>query len=307
MDIFSQWYALDNGETFGRNFYSFRAAYFEDKNARMARQNYFPKWEIRESSYDIIREKISQKSLRAKKEECLDLPPLVKQRITVELSPEQRRHYDNMLRDFITFIDDKAVSADLVLTKMLRLLQITTGHVSDEDGQIHTFANTPRMAALEELLDDIIPSTEKVIIWCIFKENYKQVREVCNKLGVKYVEVHGQVDSATKYNNVNLFNTDPTVRCFIGHASSVGIGINLCSASYSIVYSRSYSLEMDLQSEARNYRAGSERHSKITKIDIVAKDTVDEAVLDILENKLTDANKIVNIIKSSVKAFNTKK
>ena len=68
-------------------------------------------------------------------------------------------------------------------------------------------------------------------------------------------------------------------------AGSGGIGINLVAASYAIFYSRSFSLEHDLQAEARNYRGGSERHTKITRIDIVARDTIDEHIQKALSDK----------------------
>lgn len=301
MDIFSQWLTLDKGATFGKNFFIFRAKYFYDKNCNMPKQSYFPNWQIRPSSYEEISSLISTCSMRAKKEDCLDLPPLVKQQIAVDLSPDQWRHYNNMTKDLVTYLDNSAVVADIALTKMLRLLQIISGFMKDENNQVYEFEKTPRLQALAELLGDITPNN-KVIIWCIFKDNYKQIRGVCEKLGIKYVESHGEISTTVKYKNVDLFNNHEDYRVFIGHPASLGIGINLCSASYSIIYSRNWSLEQDLQSEARNYRAGSERHNKITKIDLVAKKTIDEGILEVLANKMKDANKIVGVIKNYLRS-----
>ena len=41
----------------------------------------------------------------------------------------------------------------------------------------------------------------------------------------------------------------------------------------------------DLQAEARNYRGGSERHERITRIDIVTPDTIDEDIMEALRAK----------------------
>ena len=94
MDLFMQFRVLDSGETFGKNFYGFRAAYCEDKNSkRLGTQGYFPKWEVRSNMYPVIQEKIASKSMRVMKSECMDLPPFLRQVINVELSSEQKRMY----------------------------------------------------------------------------------------------------------------------------------------------------------------------------------------------------------------------
>lgn len=296
MDIFSQWRVLDRGTSFGKNFFSFRLKYFYDKNANMPKQNYFPNWVIKPSAYDEISKEIKKNSLRARKEDCLDLPPLVKTTISVDLSPCQRRLYNEMKEDMVTMFQDTTISANIALTKILRLLQIITGFVKNEDEKILELDEVPRLHVLQELLEDITPN-HKVIVWCIFKHNYKQIREVCDKIGVKYVECHGELSNKDKYESVSNFCNIEDYRVFIGHPASLGVGINLTESSYSIIYSRSWSLEMDLQSEARNYRAGSEIHQKITKIDLVAKDTIDETILEILEQKMNNAEKILGTFK----------
>lgn len=286
MDIFSQFRVMDGGRSFGKNFFAFRAEYFYDKNAGMARDKYFPDWRIRPGSLDRINEKIFEKGMRVTKEECMDLPPLVKQTLAVDMTPEQNRLYQEMKKDLVTYLGDKACVATMALTKALRLMQIASGFVKLEDSSIVKVKENPKQAALEELLSELTPN-HKVLIWAVFKENYEQVREVCQKLDIQFVEVHGEIPNAKKFEAVESFNTDPRVRVFLGHPGSGGIGINLVSASYSIFYSRTFSLEHDLQAESRNHRGGSKEagHEKITRIDLVAKGTIEELVLKKLANK----------------------
>ena len=61
--------------------------------------------------------------------------------------------------------------------------------------------------------------------------------------------------------------------------------MNLIEAPNAIYYSRDFSLEKDIQSEARNYRGGSEIHEKVTRYDLVAKSTIDMDVLKALRAK----------------------
>jgi SNF2 family DNA or RNA helicase len=300
MDIFHQWKVLDLGRTFGRNFFSFRTEYFYDLNAAMNRQNYFPKWVPRPESHELINREIYKKAMRAKKEECLDLPPLIKKKIYCELTREQAVTYKSLKDDFLAWLDHEGVvSADLAIVRMLRLMQLVSGHVALDDGSIRKIPATPRLRVLSELLEDLTPGN-KVIVWCVFRQNYKDVAEVCKKLGVRYVELHGEVSQRDRACNINLFNQTEDVRVLIGHPGSGGIGVNLISASCMVYYSRNHNVEFDIQSEARNYRGGSERHEKIVRYDIVAKGTLDEAIIQCLEGNISDAAKIVETIREGV-------
>jgi len=280
MDIFGQWLFLDKGKTFGDNFFTFRGKFFEDKNARMPKHVHFPNWQPRRSCVDKIKELIQPMASTAIKSECLDLPPLVKKRVDVVLTPAQKKNYKEMKNDFITWLgtqEGSPVVAQTALTKLLRLMQITSGFVKDESGVEIYYDKNPKATALSELLESILPN--KVIIWAVFKNNYEAIRQVVAEHSVQMVECHGETPNVRKFDAVERFNHDPDVKVFLGHPQSLGIGINLTAASYMIYYSRNFSLENDVQSEARNYRAGSEVHESVTRYDIVAPGTVDELCL----------------------------
>lgn len=304
LDMFSQFRVMDGGETLGKNFYVFRAQYFVDKNAAMPRDKYFPNWVPREGSFEELNAKIKPVSMVVKKADCLDLPPLVKQTVFVELSSQQQKLYNQMKKDFIAYVNDKACVATLAITKALRLQQIVSGFITLEGGEGEDRSNVqlkdnPRAQALKELLSDITPGA-KCLVWAVFRENYAAVRRVCEELGVDYVEVHGEVSAPARQKAVDRFNTDPSCRVFLGHPQSGGIGINLVSASYSIFYSRSFSLENDLQAEARNYRGGSEIHEKVTRIDLVARGTIDELITEKLAAKVDVSDKVLRDIAASL-------
>lgn len=304
LDIFPQFqimcggFPTMDGNYLINNFYEFRAKYMYDKNAGVPKDRYFPDWKIKPGSLEEINKIIHTRGMRVKKEECLDLPPMVKQQILVELSSAQKKHYEEMKNDFITYIDSQACVASLAITKALRLQQIVSGYMALDDGTQKKLERTPRQEALEELLEEITPD-HKVLVWAVFKENYEQIRQVCENLKINYVQVHGEIPDRQKFEAVDVFNRDPKVRVFIGHPGSGGIGINLVSASYSIFYSRNFSLEQDLQAEARNYRGGSEIHAKITRIDLVAPGTIDELVL----NKLAQKQQISEAVLKDLRAL----
>lgn len=305
MDIFGIWRFLDKGHTFGDNFFAFRARWFYDKNAGMPKQSYFPNWQPLRSKEGEFSELMERTSQHVKKSDCLDLPPFVKKVVEVPMSKEQEKAYKEMKRDLITFLDsgDKAAIAKLALTKALRLLQITSGFVGVVDSEgvksTHVFKKTPREEALRDLLQKITPN-HKVIIWSIFTENYKTIAKICEEIGVGFVEVNGSVSQKQKDEAVRSFNEDENCRVFSGNPNAAGIGINLVSSSYTIYFSRGFSLGADLQSEARNYRGGSEIHDKVTRIDLVTPGTLDEAVLKKLAMKLEVSTKILDGMRDEI-------
>jgi SNF2 family DNA or RNA helicase len=292
MDLFMQYLVLDGGTTFGRNFFAFRARYFRDRNAGMPKDRYFPDWQLRAGSEAEISAAISATGMRVLKQDCLDLPPMVRQVVRVPLAPEQARLYKEMKRDFVTFMGDKAVTAVLAMTKAMRLMQIASGYIKTTEGEEIALEETPKMAALKELLSELTPN-HKVLIWAVWKKNYAEIKKVCDDLAIRYVEVHGGISDTGKQNNVRTFCTDSDCRVLIGHPGSGGIGINLVVASYAIFYSRTFSLEQSLQAEARNHRGGSEIHEKITRIDLVCEDTIDELVSEKLANKQEIGDKVL--------------
>lgn len=300
MDIYSQFRILDLGERFGFNFFSFRARYFEDKNRFMPSNKHFPNWQPIKNADVQIKELMAPVSHYVDKKTCLTLPPLVKKTIEVTMSKEQARLYESMKRDLIASIDIGKESqahsiAELAITKALRLQQIVSGFIklegeSGEEGKVVHLKENPRKDALEEILEDIAPY-HKVLVWAVFHANYQDIREVCEKLKLGYAELHGLIKD--KDSEADRFRTDDKVRVLIGNPFSAGIGLNLVEASYSIYYSRNFSLEADIQSEARNYRGGSTIHESITRVDLVTPNTIDEVVLKALANKQQLSDKIL--------------
>lgn len=296
MDLFSQFRILDGGRTFGKNFFIFRSQYFYDKNAAWrTSQKYFPAWVPRADAQEKLGKLIAGRSFQAKKSECLTLPPLVRQRIEVELSPPQKKAYDEMYKDFITFVREAdAVVAELAITKTLRLQQILSGFARTDAGVDVPFKDVPRLTALRDLLEDLTEGA-KCIVWANFKANYQALGAICDELGCKYVSITGEQSTAEKDEAAQAFENDPEVRVVIANPQAGGEGINLIAASQMIYYTRDFSLGKDIQSEARAYRGGSERHEKITRWDIVAPGTVDEVVLEALEKKQSVAEAILAV------------
>ena len=301
LDLFQQFRILDKGETFGKNFFTYRGKYFIDKNQSWkANHNYFPNFIENPAKFHELNTLVYRKAVRVLKKDCLDLPPLVKERLEVPLSPEQKAAYKDMKNDYIAFIKDeldsgktKATVAQQAMTKALRLMQIISGFVKTDEGEHVIFQKNPRLEITKELLEQLAPS-HKVILWCSFKQDYKSLSKICTELNIPHVFITGAMNVKEKQDAIDSFNTKEETRVVIANRGAGGIGINLTASDYSIVYSRNFNLAEEAQSEARNHRGGSEIHTSITKINLCAPGTIDEQVLGALENKQKIADQIID-------------
>lgn len=280
LDIFFQFLVLDGGTTFGKNYFVFRARYFVDKNAWMTKDKYFPNWVPAPGALEKINELIFKCGMRATKEECLDLPDEVFVTVPCAMTAAQAKNYAEMKKDFIAFTEDSACVATMALTKALRLMQITSGfmptqNLGETEQKVLNYERTPKEEALHDLLEELAPNG-KVIVWAVWRDNYRAIRAVCEALKLKYVQVHGEISRSGQDEAVRAFNEDEDVRVFIGHPGSGGIGINLVSSCYSIFYSRTFSLEQRIQACSRNHRSG--QKNKVTHYDLVCSDSIDTIV-----------------------------
>lgn len=105
----------------------------------------------------------------------------------VEMAHKQKNMYDDMENSLITELKEGVqVTAPIVLSKYLRLQQISSGIVGDEDGIQHNIMepeDNPRIKALVEILEN--ETSNKVIIVCRFKKSIDNIYQVLDKKGYK--------------------------------------------------------------------------------------------------------------------------
>ena len=134
----------------------------------------------------------------------------------------------------------------------------------------------------------------KAIIWATYREDIKNIVETLKKLYGEdsTVEYHGGVDSTLRQDHITQFQdkTGPA-RYFVGNPQTGGYGITLTAASTVVYYSNSYDLEKRLQSEDRAHRIG--QKNKVTYVDIICNNSVDEKIVESLRKKINIANEIL--------------
>ena len=206
-------------------------------------------------------------SYRVQKSECLDLPKKIFISRTVELTKEQKEAYLTMKSAALAQLKGKMATAPHVLTPLMRLHQITCGHLKSDDGEITNFKHS----RIDELIDVIDEMEGKVIIWANYVHD---IKEITKALENEYeegsvVQYYGEVSSQDRQKAIKEFqDSKSNVKYFVGNTQTAGYGLTLTAASNVIYYSNSYDLEKRLQSEYRAHRIG--QHKPVTYVDLIA-------------------------------------
>ena len=227
---------------------------------------------------------------RVLKENCLDLPEKTYVERQVELTDEQKKTYETMKSAALASLKGKMATAPHVLTQLMRLHQITCGHLKNDDDTITEIKNN-RINSLLELLEE---TEGKVIIWANYVYDIKQIVSAISK---KYgedsiVQYYGAVPAETRQKNIVKFqDPESPVKFFVGNPQTGGYGITLTAANNVVYYSNGYDLEKRLQSEDRAHRIGQKK--AVTYIDLITPKTVDEKIRKALRKKINIATEIM--------------
>ena len=289
LDLYTQCGFLNSFLLGYDSFYAFRNRY-----ANMIDRNFGGRRVQLIGSYkrlDELADKLKAFSYRVLKDECLDLPDKVYIRREVDLTDEQSKAYSTMKSAALALLKGKMATAPHVLTQMMRLHQITCGHLRNDDGTITEIKNN-RLKELINLLDEV---EGKVIIWANYVYDIENlVKVISDEFGAdSIVQYYGAIPAEQRQQNIEKFQ-DPNskTRFFVGNPQTGGYGITLTCANTVVYYSNGYDLEKRLQSEDRAHRIGQTK--SVTYVDFIAPKTVDEKIVKALRKKMNIANEIMD-------------
>jgi len=218
--------------------------------------------------------------------DVLDLPPEVHITYTCHLGSEARTIYHSLERDLIAEVRSGEVTAANALVKLLRLQQITGGHIRTDDGRdVQIDSAKPNL--LRDVLEDIDPQ-EPVVVFCRFHNDLDAVNRVADETGRRSLELSGRVDELKQWQA----GAAPVLAVQI---DSGGVGVDLTRARYSIYYSLGFSLGAYEQSLARIHRPGQTR--PVEYIHLLADGTVDQKVMDALARRADVVNSVLRQMK----------
>lgn len=214
--------------------------------------------------------------VRRRKEEVLtDLPDKYYTTIWVKLTPEQRRAYNKMRDDMITWLgehEDQVMAAPVVIAQLTRLQQFALASM-DWNESVGKWRMCDPSAKLDALMQIIEGNPgEQIVVFSQFKTMIKLLEERLKKARITSSMLTGDVPQSERGKLIDEFQAGKT-QIFGATIATGSEGITLTSASTIVFLDRSWKPSANDQAESRCHRIG--QKSAVQIIDLMAEDTVD--------------------------------
>jgi superfamily II DNA or RNA helicase len=230
---------------------------------------------------------------RTKEQVAAELPPKLEQTLVCEMQGSQQRFYnelrDHYRRALLGKVDQQGLARSKmhVLEALLRLRQaachpglIDAKKVEDSSAKLDTLL--PRLA---EVLDE----GHKALVFSQFTSLLAIVRQKLDAEGVSYEYLDGKTQDRQAC--VERFQTDPECRLFLISLKAGGLGLNLTAAEYVFLLDPWWNPAVEAQAIDRAHRIGQER--PVFAYRLIAKDTVEEKILELQRSKRDLADAII--------------
>lgn len=235
-------------------------------------------------------------SLKLDKKDCLDLPDKTFIEQHVDMTKEQSRAYTDMKDLCMAQLESgEIITTTQALTKLLKLHQILTGFIIDDEGTTIELPNNriPRLLQIAE-------TKKPLVIFCAYRHNVVLVRKALSEAygKDKVVTYYGDTSQDDRTAAVTRFQNGEA-DFFIG-TSAAAKGLTLHRADTTVYFSNNYSLETRLQSQDRIHRIG--QTNRCTYIDLITPNTIDQMILAALEAKKDLATSVLKDLTEILKS-----
>ena len=250
-------------------------------------------WIPRFNAQDIVF-KTLQPAIRYTKADCLDLPDVLYTTRDIPLTPQQDKYYKKLKKEFFIEAggeDVTAVNAGVMLTK---LLQVSSGAIYADSGEIVEFDMSNRMTALKEIISE---ASHKVLIFCPFRHSIEKIMSELNKDKISCEAIHGDINMTKRTEIFKNFQekTDPHVLVIQPQAASHGVTLH--AANVVVFWSPVMSVETYIQCCARVDRAG--QRNPMTVVHLQGS-PVEKKIYAMLQNKIDTHTKLVDLYREEV-------
>lgn len=287
MDVFGQWRFL-NPTAFGVNG---RPATFSSFRARFAEMGgYLGKEILGFRNLDEMQDIMAANAVVAKKEDCLDLPPVTDAEVPVTLSDREAKAYADMVSVLAhQHANGELTAADNRLVQLMRLRQITSGHLPDDTGEVHEIG-TSKIDAVKSLVNVTLAGENRIVVFAHFRHEVASLaatlaeKETKTSRGTEVMAITGNTSAADRAAMRARFGSDdPSRIVLVAQIRTMSLAVNeLVTASHAVFVSLSQQRDDYEQARARLDRQGQTRPVTLWHVMGVlpdGKETVDHVIL----------------------------
>ena len=232
-------------------------------------------------------------SIRFKKSECLDLPPITFTTLMSEMSKEQRDAYESMRKDLVAEVRGTQITAAHAATKMQKLLQASLGCIYDEFGDAHYLDASERLSVCDELIEE---TSNKVIVFVPYTKALDMVAAHLRKSNSVAV-MDGRTSRTERQQIFHDFQNAEHPRVLVAHPATTAHGLTLTRADLTIWYGPITDLEIFEQANNRMDRPGQQNAMTVA---CIASNSLELELYSALKNKQTMQNTILSMFKNEL-------
>ncbi|MSP37054.1 MAG: helicase SNF2 [Deltaproteobacteria bacterium] len=230
---------------------------------------------------------------RTKGQVAKELPLKTEQTLYCDLEGEERKHY-NELRDYYRDKLLKNVASDglkkskfQVLEALLRLRQAACHPGLIDKGSVHL--GSAKLDALMAQLEQVLEEDHKALVFSQFTSLLAILRDRLDSAKIPYAYLDGR--TRDRQAKVEQFQNDPNTRLFLISLKAGGLGLNLHAAEYVYLLDPWWNPAVEAQAIDRAHRIGQTR--QVFAYRLIARDTVEEKVLELQKSKRDLADAII--------------
>lgn len=240
-----------------------------------------------ESNLSELKSLITPFILRRLKEDVLsELPEKLEKKYLVEMKGKQKQLYSFYVKAIKNELNENKrseksgknkINLFAYLTKLREICLDPSLVVPDYTG------GSSKLTVVKEIVKDASESGKKILLFSQFTSVLKKIEEDFKKEDISYLYLDGETSARERVERVKKFNEDSNIKVFLISLKAGGVGLNLTSASMVIHFDPWWNPAVEDQATDRAHRFGQE--NKVEVIKLVAKDTIEEKIVLMQEDK----------------------
>jgi len=237
-----------------------------------------------------LSEKIGKYFLRRTKDQILkELPPMIQIFRPIELSGEFKSNYKKISDEFVKYLRENKGKKDKQIEKSLSAEKLV------KINYLRELTSLGKLDSTRELIDSMIDSGEKVIVFSCFNEPLKILRDEYPDS----VLIIAETSVSERGELVKKFQEDPNCKVFFGGIKSASAGITLTAATNVIFIDYSWTPSDHEQGANRLHRPGQKADS-VNIYSLHAINTIDDFMARLLKKKSSIFNQVIETQKSEL-------
>ena len=228
---------------------------------------------------------------RLKNDVLTELPPRTEMTLHIELSTEERELYEALRRNaMINISAARQEAGNAQLKALAEIMKLRRACCHPRLVMEESTLSSSKLQAFEELVEELLANRHKALVFSQFVGHLNLIRERLDAKGIHYHYLDGSTPVPERKKSMNAFQAGQG-DLFLISLKAGGTGLNLTAADYVIHMDPWWNPAVEDQASDRAHRMGQQR--PVTIYRLVAKDTIEDKIVDLHRHKRDLANSLL--------------